>query len=928
MNNRFVVVDIETTGNTPKKGDRIIQFAAVVIEDGVICERFSSFINPNRTIPAFIEQLTGISNDIVKHAPTFEIIAPEIVSMLENAYFVAHNVPFDLSFLQVELENHGFPTFKGPSLDTVELSRIMMPSVDSYKLSHLADNLSLSHIQPHRADSDAEVTAELLLKILEKLQKLPLVTCQKLLTLTKGLKSDLYIIIEEQIRWKSSKVNNDHINFDIFRGIAIRKQLEVEVKESPRISYNEYKQNFGLSHIDFSFRAEQIEMMDFVNQIQESNQHGLIEGGTGIGKTLAYLLPSILFSINEQKRVVISTNTIQLQQQLLDQDLPMVSRLLPVSFTFALLKGKSHYLSLRKFEQSLYEFDNNYDTVLTKCQILVWLTETRTADVEELNLPSGGQLFWETVNIDSVSAIIKDDPWKTWCFYERASNRAKKANIIITNHALLLSDLTHDQELIPHYEYLVIDEGHHLEQIASRHFGERINYLQIHAILSQLGTVESNQLASKCERIFKSIGDEGKSFKHVDLIIKELKAMMDELFRMIRSYVLESSHTKELSQSSYQFRSQLEQSKQWSEINNILNISLMQKDKLNKLVNQQWQIINSNSHMITPFQLGTFSDYKGAIQRLTHHLNSLYSLLVMDQKETVTWIEGEWKGAKNATTIYSQPINVAESLADRFFASKKSVLLTSATLTVWDSFDYMIENLGLKDFNPLTLRLKSPFDYKKQAVIMIPNDLPDVNNKKNEHIFIEALSKHIIEIAQVTKGRMLVLFTSTEMLRRTYNILKSSSSLEEYIVIAQGISGGSKAKLTKNFKAFDKSILLGTNSFWEGIDISGDQLSTVVIVRLPFTPPNEPLYKAKSEKIIESGGNPFSELALPEAIMRFKQGFGRLIRSNHDKGIVFVMDHRIKTTSYGKRFLSSLPEVSVMDDNLNDLLKNVDKWLS
>ncbi|MFC4322684.1 ATP-dependent DNA helicase DinG [Litchfieldia salsa] len=927
MNNRFVVIDIETTGNSPKKGDRIIQFAAVVIIDGEIVERFSSFINPNRKIPTFIEQLTGISNEIVEHAPDFKMIAPEIVSMLEDSYFVAHNVPFDLSFLQTELENHGFPTFSGPTIDTVELSRIMMPTIDSYKLSYLAGNLELSHIQPHRADSDAEVTAELLLRILDKLNDLPLVTCQKLLSLSRGLKSDLDLIIGERIEKKISKINNDDLLFDIFRGIALKKENVETVIRTKGINYEEFKKYNVENNNGITFRPEQIEMMDFVTYIQETNQHGLIEGGTGIGKTLAYLIPSILLALNKDKPVIVSTNTIQLQQQLLENDIPLVSRLLPIPFTYALLKGKTHYLSLRKFEQSLYELDNNYDTVLTKCQILVWLTETTTADVEEINLPSGGQLFWARINIDSTYTVIKDDPWQSRCFYEKAKERAKQSNIVITNHALLLSDLTSEKELLPDYEFVVIDEGHHIEQIASKHFGERINYLQIIGILSQLGTLDNNQLIAKSAKIFRTIGEDIRTFSQIDTLLRELKVNIDELFSLIKSYVIETSSKVETNRISYQFRSKLEQGHEWEVIRDALSSIMIIGDQLKKIVDAQMHVVNQNSHMITPFQQGTVADYYTAIRRFIGLLNNLNSLL-FEEREGVTWFEGDWKGAKNATTIYSQPIDVSELLADKFFTHKKSVLLTSATLTVRDSFGYMIDKLGLKDFQPLTLKLNSPFDFKSQAVIMIPNDLPDLNNKNNDSEFVEALSKHLIEIVLVTKGRMLVLFTSTDMLKKSYHLLKQSTHLNEYMIIAQGISGGSKAKLTKNFKAFDKSILLGTNSFWEGVDITGDQLTTVVIVRLPFTPPNEPLYKAKSEKVEKLGGNSFTELALPEAVMRFKQGFGRLIRTEKDKGIVFVMDQRITTTHYGKQFLSSLPEVTVIENQLDVLLEKVDKWLS
>ena len=226
----------------------------------------------------------------------------------------------------------------------------------------------------------------------------------------------------------------------------------------------------------------------------------------------------------------------------------------------------------------------------------------------------------------------------------------------------------------------------------------------------------------------------------------------------------------------------------------------------------------------------------------------------------------------------------------------------------------------------MTLSLPSPFNYKEQALVMIPTDLPDIKSVSMEE-FVHSIALQIAEIAIITQGRMLVLFTSFDMLKQTHQQLKELAFLDEFMIISQGISGRSKNKLTKNFKAFEKAILLGTSSFWEGVDIPGEDLTALVIVRLPFTPPNDPIFVARNQLIKEKGGNPFTELALPEAIMRFKQGFGRLVRSKSDKGIVFIMDKRITTTGYGKNFLLSLPEVTCHVQPLEDLLKKVDMWL-
>lgn len=257
---------------------------------------------------------------------------------------------------------------------------------------------------------------------------------------------------------------------------------------------------------------------------------------------------------------------------------------------------------------------------------------------------------------------------------------------------------------------------------------------------------------------------------------------------------------------------------------------------------------------------------------------------------------------------------------------KKSVVLTSATLTVDGSFAYMVSRLGLSDFYPLCRAIPSPFSYKEQAVLMIPTDLPAISSTALEK-YAEAVADGVGRIARKIKGKMLVLFNSYELLKLTAAAMKMEERNEDFVLIAQGVQSGSAAKLTRTFQQFDHAILFGTSNFWEGVDLPGDELTIVVIVRLPFAPPDDPVMEAKSEHIRAVGGDPFYELSLPEAILRFKQGFGRLIRTEKDKGAVFVFDRRLTTASYGKYFLNSLPSLGICEDSLDRLLQKLETWL-
>lgn len=925
MNKRFVVVDLETTGNSPKKGDKIIQFAAVVIEDGEIIERFATFVNPKQDIPVFIEQFTGISDEVVANAPDFSIVAPEIISMFKDSYFVAHNVPFDYSFLQEELAQCGYDNFHCLTVDTVELSRVMLPLADSYKLGQLAESLSLTHENPHQADSDAEVTAEILMKIIRKMKQLPLVTIQKLYSLSSYFKSDIREILREMIDEKVSKANKE-VGFDIYRGIALRKASKRNVKQTKK--RNTYTEEFQSVIQDFPFRQGQLEMVQTIQHALETNQHAVIEAGTGIGKSIAYLIPAIYIS-KTKGRCMISTNTLQLQQQLVERDIEKIRMILPFDFEVALLKGRGNYLSLRKFEQSLYEDTDNYDEVLTKAQILVWLTETETGDIDEINLPSGGKLLWERVKSTYDSIEYNDSIWESRCFYQKARKLAENADILIINHALLLQDVHHDFEILPSYDYLIIDEAHHFEALAKRQVGLSIHYLAIHSVLTRIGLLESDDLLSKSADLMKRIGfDTDDTFGRVNQTLKDMKASISDFFRMVRGHVLTHMLPEgETNRIQYLFESNRETSEYWREATEQLaKINVLIKELSNKLEYQN-QIILQNKSLLTPLQLGLFNDYVLSIDLLMEKctvINTLFDNETFEKR--ITWIEVDPKGPVNSATIYAEPMEVSDYLADRFFTFKKSVVLTSATLTVDDSFTYMIEKMGLLDFQPITLQIPSPFDFEQQAAMMVPTDVPLVNMVSPDE-FVDSIAIHIAEIAKKTKGRMLVLFTSYEMLQKTYVNLKNMVQLEQFVLIAQSISGGSRAKLTKNFQAFDKAILLGTSSFWEGVDIPGEDLTALVIVRLPFAPPNDPIFAMRKKEVEAKGGDSFKDLSLPEAIIRFKQGIGRLIRSEQDKGIIFILDRRIITTRYGKMFIRSIPNMKFIHKPLTELVEQIEEWL-
>jgi ATP-dependent DNA helicase DinG len=936
MTRRFVVIDFETTGNSAAKGDRIIQIGAVAVEAGKITERFSTFIQPGVPIPPFIEQLTGITDEMVKDAPLFEEVAPKLLQMLEGAYFVAHNVMFDYSFLQGELENSGYSPVSMPLIDTVEMSRLLLLGADGYQLGLLAEYLGLDHENPHQADSDAEVTSKLLLHLLDKLEGLPLLTLERLAPFLKKLQSSLEDIVQDMITAKSVFLADDE-SFDFFRKLALKK---VPTAVQPELGPNEHEdllpvelQNKLQHHMEhYEVRQSQTRMVDLVDQALETNQHLVIEAGTGVGKSLGYLIPGVRFAKEHDRPLVVSTHTVQLQQQLLERDVPLLKKIMPFDFTATLLKGRNHYLCLRKFEHTLLEtHEDNYDMNFTKAQLIIWLTETEQGDIEELSMASGGKLFWGTVKSDANSCLNHRCPWFSRCYYHKQRRAAHEADLVITNHALLFTDLKSDSQLLPTYKEAVLDEAHHVEEVVSDHYGKEIDYFSFLKLLDRLGTTESSGMIDSFAELANllEVKDTEKLLASWDLSFSDVKNELDEVFRQIKAICLTKARTSrgtELSKSTFRYTKEDVESARWEPI---LEMGERARQFITDLLKPAYKLLKSlqnDEDHLTIKQKGFLVDIQSVMDDLKDKISDLHHLLTCPIEQEVYWMEAEMKGPRNSVNLYAKPVEVDQILADDFFAKKNSVVLASATMSVKNSFRYMTERLGLLDFGPMTAQLPSPFQYDKQAKLFVPTDIPLIN-EVDQKTFVDRISASLYDIAKVTKGRMLVLFTSYDMLKETHAAFKNIMNQDEFVLIAQGIDSGSRARLTKNFQRFDNSILFGTNSFWEGIDIPGDDLSCLVIIRLPFTPPDQPVMAAKSEKLKAEGGNPFYDLSLPQAIIRFKQGFGRLVRSGRDKGAVFVFDRRMIETRYGKLFVQSLPKLPVSMNRVDELVEELREWM-
>lgn len=946
---KFAVLDFETTG-TQSVGEIIQVGLAIIEEDRSVSRVYGSYVKPGTPIPPFITGLTGITDADVADAPELDEMMMELVPLLDDVVLVGHNVAFDFHFLQNALDRCGYLPFQGRILDTIDFLKICFPSLTTYQLGAVSAHFKLTHERPHQADSDALATALVLLKCLDELYSLPLLTIQRLNELFAGEDSDLAWYFDGLLHEREMET------FQPEGELTFHRQLALAVGDwnelvSPReegsgnplenVSFEDYMTEVTTRLKDtlpqYETREAQEIMIGEVKTALQEEKHLLIEAGTGTGKSLGYLLPAIYHSVRTDQKVMVSTHTINLQDQLRERDIPLLTTVVPFPFKAAVFKGRGHYLCLRKFEHKINnkDFVSTREETLTAAQMLVWLTQTQSGDDEELNLSGRGGDFWESVASDTDSCLGRSCPWFRKCYYHRAKHEAGIADVVITNHSKLFADVKAGHQLLPAYEHLVIDEAHHLEDVAGKHLGMQMKYFTVAHTLTRLyKDSKSGQLPALRQTLQSSGSEQASEWSSVidriypDLLtVKETwDVLSDKLFGLL------PDRSDAAAGEAGQLVSRLHPGKKprdWEELaalENTLNLCLSDIIRRGDKMLSEMRDTDSQSSSDS-----LVTDIGGLFKDLASIREQIRFFMGLNDENVVYWMEGSSNYRGKSLQLYAVPVDVSAQLKELFFDKKKSITLTSATLSVDKSFQFMIDNLGLGEAAEqdrlMTALLPSPFNYREQALLVIPRDFPSVKGSVGDARFVDKLVHSLAEAAVATKGRMLVLFTSYKMLRQVYDPLKDALATEDIAVLGQGVEGGSRSKLIRRFQDSPAAVLLGTSSFWEGVDIPGDALTCLAIVRLPFQPPNHPLAEAKAELLQAQKKNPFMKLSVPQAVIRFKQGFGRLVRTAQDRGIVIVYDTRVIESYYGKYFLYSLPGPKMEHMLTDQMVPRIEEWL-
>lgn len=933
MPTTYVAVDVETTGLDPSR-DEIIEVAAITFRDAAIVDEFNSLVNPQIDIPPFITQLTTITNEMVADAPTLHTLRPRLRSKLGDNVLVGHNIEFDLGFLR-----EARLAFGNRRIDTLTLASILVPEAGRFSLSALADFLALpaDNGRGHRALADAELTIELFLALRERALALSLAQLEEIVSAGQRLGWPETLFFEEVL---AERVR------DAFEGNELRMRGQLQrlytppklegatlvPKEHPApldvaslTSLIRPGGRFDRAFPGFEHRPQQVEMLQTVAEAFNSGRHVLVEAGTGTGKSLGYLIPAAYWAIDNERRVVISTNTINLQDQLIDKDIPALQKALHLDLRSAIRKGRSNYICTRLFQQMRRTGPGNADEMALYARILLWLPHSQTGDVGEIALRTPGERqAWSKINSENPTCT-PDQCAAENCPLHIARRRSEMAHLVVVNHSLLLADLRSEGKVLPDFQDLIIDEAHHLEAAVTDGLSFRADRRSLEAILEEVTRPRAGLVANAQQRIAAVAPRETGT--EVDAIAErmrgdaQLATLRTEEFFTTLDFFLRGQQ-RERSQFATQIRITpavrtqpdyhlIEES--WADLTKLYTVLVKGFQKLD-------QIVAELSHVV---DIEGSDELRAALvsngRLLEEAKVNLDALVLSPDSAMIYWVEQ----FKDFISLHAAPLHVGPLVEAHIFQSKETVVLTSATLRTAghgraeSTFDYVRDRLHAHEADELAVG--SPFDYKNSTLLYLVTDIPEPNQPGYQKMLEQA----IIDTAVTLGGRTLVLFTANNHLSQTATAIESKLAAQKITTLAQN-QGASRQQLLEQFRREgNRAVLLGTRSFWEGVDIPGSALTALIIAKLPFDVPTDPIFAARSETY----ESPFFEYSIPEAVLRFRQGFGRLIRRGSDEGVVLVLDKRVITKRYGQMFMEALPDCTVIRQRSDRIEELIARWM-
>ena len=895
----YVALDLETTGLDPQH-DRVIEVGAVAFTPAAILDRLEHLVDPGRSVPEAVLRLTRIDPSQLRGAGAAAPVLAALADLLRGREPVGHGASLDIDFLVAA----GVWPEGTEILDTLHLARILLPGSPSHSLPSLAVELGLEQPRPHRALDDADATRQLLLRLRDLAAGLDEPLKEAMLALVAPYGWPIARFFADALTAAAPLAEPQLRDSRLRQARAEREPIDWDPGQLAGLLLPEGP--LAAAFPEYEHREVQLQMLLAVAQIMERGGRLVVEAGTGTGKSIAYLIPAIARALARGEKVIVSTATHTLQEQLLGKDLPFLREWLPWEFDAVLLKGRSNYLSLRRWRRYLSEPCHDSDELRFKLKVLAWLNKTDSGDRSELRLQGKEEVFWARVASDPMDCVgvfcSAED-----CYVHRARAEAERADLVVVNHALLLADAAQGGGVLPDFQHLVVDEAHHLEDAATQGLRREADGAALVALVERLGTLITSVAAQP------RLGA-GEDLAGAPAMAEDARRRVASLFEYAADFVRGLLPDAGRRDEAVRLGPGVRGAPGWprvAELASDVSTALAGLDaRLRRAVagGRDWLGGEEPDADLREMEI--------IRSRVAEARELIREALLGPDPNQVYWFSQISRAAD--TVLRAAPLNVGGLLREHVFDPRQSVVFTSASLAVGGSFDYFRQRVGL-DREPEMLILDSPFDYLNQALVCLPSGLPEPQSDE----FGAAVVGVVADIAGRIGGRTLALFTSHRQLRDTYFDLKQRHDLDDILILGQGLDG-QRRQVLRSFEESDRALLLGTASFWEGIDIPGDRLSCVVMVRLPFPVPTEPVFAARAEQVADS----FALYALPMAALKLKQGFGRLIRRNSDRGAVVILDNRISSRDYGRAFLEVLPRAAMYTGSVLGVGERIESWLA
>ena len=924
-----VALDLETTGLDSNR-HQILEIGAVRFRGDEVIETYHTLGNPGVAIPEFIQRLTHISPHQVKRAPFFSSVASEVEDFLGADPIIGHNIQFDIGFLA----NNGI-SLNNPSYDTWDLASVFIPDSRQYSLKYLTTHFEVEHNDAHRALADAMATKNVYVKLLHLAAQQDsglLAYLSNLASRSRWSIGGILAGLEGTADSQTSSVGLTGLDLE---QLSFRLGAPEKRRADPALSdLNEEKVAslltkdgpFSKVFPGFEHRPEQEEMLASVTKAMYHNQHLVVEGGTGVGKSMSYLLPAALFAISKGQRVIVSTNTINLQEQLMNKDIPALTEVLEQSgmvkqgvLKAALLKGRNNYLCLRRWNHLARNDSPTIDDARLLSKTSVWMQNTLSGDRAEINLSGRDAGSWSHISAGEKGFCpgLRDG---TPCFLRAARERAEQAHIVVVNHALLLSDLARGGGLIPEYQHLIIDEAHNLEDEATSQLGFSVSQDKLDDVWEpQTRLTTQIRQATAAEGLASSVRQGSENVvSAVEADGAKLRQTWARFWAEVERFQANQKSGNRDNGQQMLITSQSHNSASWKDLN-------LAWENLDVGLQQASHNIGNLHRFLESTQLSAANDQPALLMETANLMDNVdsmreeFSSIIGNPSDNdIHWISNDQIRGNATISLNSAPLDVSGRLSQGLFKYKDSVILTSATLSTEGNFEYFKSRVGVGGDSE-ELLVGSPFDYQKAALLLIPEDMPPPNSDQ----YVDAMVRVLTDLGTTMNGHTMALFTSYASLRAVAQRLRAPLMGQDIQVLAQSIDGSAQQLMTR-FAEEPNSVLLGTASFWEGVDLPPGLLKALVLTRLPFAVPTDPVVMARSNQY----ENPFSEFSVPQAVLRFRQGFGRLIRNKADRGPIVIMDNRITGKSYGSSFLKSIPPCTLKPSSLTNTGQLASQWLA